>query len=47
MTEQYLELLDRYQVPWTELRTMSPGRIVYQDSNQIVAVPYQHTDWPL
>lgn len=46
-TREYLGLLDRYQVPWVELRTSRPGRIVYEDPDQAVAVPYTHADWPL
>jgi hypothetical protein len=48
ITGDYLALLDRYSVPWVELRTASPGRIVYEDDVQVVAVPYRHPDdWPL
>ncbi|WIB65776.1 hypothetical protein [Curtobacterium sp. MCBD17_040] len=47
MTVPYLQLLDRYEVPWMQLTTRTPGRIVYQDAAQVVAVPYQHPeDWP-
>lgn len=47
MTGRYLDLLDRYAVPWVQLTTRSPGRIVYRDATQIVAVPYRHPeDWP-
>jgi hypothetical protein len=47
MTAEYLHLLDRYEVPWMQLTTHSPGRIVYRDAKQIVAVPYRHPeDWP-
>ncbi|KTR03665.1 hypothetical protein [Curtobacterium luteum] len=47
MTAPYLELLDRYEVPWVQLTTRSPGRIVYRDASQVVAVPYRHPeDWP-
>jgi hypothetical protein len=48
MTADYLRLLDRYRVPWVELRSASPGRIVYEDDVQVVAVPYTHAeDWRL
>lgn len=48
LTRGYLGLLDRHQVRWVELRTSSPGRIVYADHVQVVAVPYRHpVDWPL
>jgi hypothetical protein len=43
----YLDLLDHYGVRWGELRTSSPGRIVYEDDVQVVTVPYRHPDkWP-
>ncbi|MCI9887987.1 hypothetical protein JT358_05865 [Micrococcales bacterium 31B] len=35
----YLDLLDRYGVAWQRLETTAPGRIVYEDDVQIVAVP--------
>ncbi|MFF2346994.1 hypothetical protein [Pseudarthrobacter sp. NPDC058119] len=42
-----LDLLDRNDIPWTALRTRNPGRIVYEDEVQVVAVPYTHeTHWP-
>jgi len=35
-------------VPWTELRTRTPGRITYEDDVQVVAVPYTYdADWRL
>lgn len=47
MTSEYLRLLDRYGVPWVELRTSTPGRLVYEDAVQIVAVPHRYPDhWP-
>ena len=46
MTQEYLSLLDRYGVLWTELRTRTPGRITYEDEVQVVAVPPSHADWP-
>lgn len=43
-----LDLLDRYGVPWMELRTTSPGQIHYEDAVQVIAVPYLYpADWPL
>lgn len=36
----YLELLDRYAVPWEERRTSDPGRVVYADDVQVVVVPH-------
>ena len=44
LTDPYLELLDRYEVPWVELRTSSPGRIVHEDDVQVVAIPWAHVD---
>lgn len=48
MARRYTLFLDRYEVPWVELRTEHPGRIVYEDRVQFVAVPFTHdADWPL
>jgi len=47
LSSGYLDLLDRYAVPWHELRTDRPGRVVYSDEVQVVAVPFRHPDdWP-
>lgn len=47
MASEHLGLLGRYGVPWVELRTSTPGRIVYEDSVQVVAVPHRYPDhWP-
>lgn len=47
MTTEYLNLLDRYGVPWMALRTRNPGRLVYEDAVQVVAVPHSYPeDWP-
>lgn len=47
MARDDARLLDRYEVPWVELRTPRPGRIVYADQVQVVAVPYTHDQhWP-
>lgn len=47
LARQYLDLLDRYGVPWVELRTRTPGHVVYEDPVQVVATPFEHsTDWP-
>ncbi|MFE5774273.1 hypothetical protein [Brachybacterium sp. NPDC056505] len=44
----YTQLLDRCRIPWEEVRTSTPGRIVYEDSVQVVAVPFTYAqDWPL
>lgn len=48
MTSGYIALLDRYEIPWVELRTEKPGRIVYEDEVQVVAIPFTHeVHWPL
>jgi len=47
MTRTYLTLLDRYDVPWVELRISHPGRITYEDDVQLVTVPLHFPeDWP-
>ncbi|MFJ6344491.1 hypothetical protein ACIQLM_03085 [Pseudarthrobacter oxydans] len=47
MTAAYLDLLDRHDIPWMALRTRNPGRIVYEDEVQVVAVPHTYPDhWP-
>lgn len=48
MARRYAALLDRYEVPWVELRTTRPGRVVFEDADQVVAVPFVHEEhWPL
>ena len=48
MARRYTLLLVRYEAPWVELRTDHPGRIVYEDQVQVVAVAFTHdSDWPL
>ena len=37
----YLELLDRYQVDWRELRSADPGQIRYEDDVQVVVTPWR------
>lgn len=47
MTAEYLNLLDRNGVSWMVLRTRNPGRIVYEDAVQVVAVPQTYEEhWP-
>lgn len=36
----YLEILDAHGVPWRRLDRDDPGRIVYEDVQQVVVVPY-------
>ena len=48
LTRFHLALLERHRVPWMELSTRTPGRIVYEDGVQVVAVPFSFPgDWPL
>jgi hypothetical protein len=35
----YLDLLDRYGVPWIERSSDAPGRVIYEDLYQVVVVP--------
>lgn len=35
----YLNLLDRYGVQWEELRSPSPGHVLYEDDVQVVVNP--------
>jgi hypothetical protein len=36
---EYVVLLERYDVACVERRTAAPGRVVYEDDVQVVAVP--------
>jgi hypothetical protein len=48
LTGEYVALLNRYGLPWVELRTNMPGQVTYEDDVQVVAVPWQYPDdWPL
>ncbi|WP_346843791.1 hypothetical protein [uncultured Rothia sp.] len=38
----YTELLDRYGIPWREVRSSNPGEIVYRDDVQVVIRPFTH-----
>lgn len=41
-------VLDRYDVPWVELRTTHPGHVAYRDDVQVVAIPFGYpSDWRL
>ncbi|MBT2534142.1 hypothetical protein J7E83_18840 [Arthrobacter sp. ISL-48] len=47
MTAEYLNLLDRHGIPWMALRSDNPGRLVYEDAVQVVAVPHTYPEhWP-
>jgi hypothetical protein len=37
----FLDLLDRYDVPWVERRTDAPGPILYRDHVQVVAASWR------
>lgn len=37
----YLNLLDRYGVQWEELRSQSPGHVLYEDEVQVVVDPHR------
>ena len=43
-TRFYCDLLDRYDVPWVELRTTRPGRIHFEDDVQVVTTPWLYPD---
>ena len=36
----YLALLDAHGVPWERVESDDPGRIVYEDADQVVVVPH-------
>jgi hypothetical protein len=36
----YLAILTAHQVPWERAESLDPGRIVYEDADQIVVVPH-------
>lgn len=47
LCQKYMDILDRHRIPWCELRTSSPGRILYEDDVQVVALPWSFPeDWP-
>jgi len=35
----YLAILDRHDVPWERVESATPGRIIYEDADQVVVVP--------
>ncbi|GAA1046963.1 hypothetical protein GCM10009567_12110 [Rothia amarae] len=44
----YTDLLDRYRVPWREVRSSYPGEVVYRDDVQVVVQPFTYqADWAL
>jgi hypothetical protein len=38
----YLALLDRYGVEWVLRQSLDPGKIIYEDRDQVVVVPHDH-----
>ena len=40
MTTLYAELLDAHRVPWERVETDDPGRVIYEDAVQVIAVPH-------
>jgi hypothetical protein len=36
----YLAILDAHGVPWRRLESDDPGRVVYEDADQVVVVPH-------
>lgn len=36
----YLQILTAHHVPWQRAESLDPGRIVYEDPDQIVVVPH-------
>ncbi len=42
----YLALLDRYRVPWREVRPSDPGKVLYEDEVQVVVVPHASAEMP-
>ena len=39
-TALYTELLDAHGVPWERVETDDPGRVVFEDAVQVIAVPW-------
>ena len=37
----YLAILDAHDVRWCRLESDDPGRVVYEDADQVVVVPHQ------
>jgi hypothetical protein len=35
----YLSILDAHRIAWEEVRTTDPGKIIYADEFQVVAIP--------
>ncbi|MEU9125348.1 hypothetical protein AB0C96_36885 [Streptomyces sp. NPDC048506] len=42
----YLDLLTEHGVPCVRIESTDPGRIVYEDENQVVVVPWEPGDGP-
>ncbi|MFI6502019.1 hypothetical protein [Nonomuraea typhae] len=37
----YLEILDAHDVPCVRVESSDPGRVIYEDADQVVVVPYE------
>jgi hypothetical protein len=40
----YLLVLDAHGVPWRRLESDDPGRVIYEDADQVVVVPHSPSD---
>lgn len=40
----HTSILDAHNIAWEEVRTTNPGRIVYSDEFQVVAIPWCNFD---
>lgn len=38
--EGYLEILNAHKVPWERIEADAPGRVIYEDADQVVVVPF-------
>lgn len=45
-TERHCRLLDRYDVAWERVHSSDPGRVVYEDDEQVVVVPHSEPTGP-
>ena len=39
----HLDLLDKYSIQWVRLRSEAPGRVLYEDDDQVVVEPLPYT----
>lgn len=40
----YLNVLNKYMVPWRRIESTNPGKILYRDDVQVVVAPYTFSD---